>query len=281
MRIIKALGLALAASAGIAAAGCGTTNNISSGGGTSGLGQSCQRTFDCASGLVCEANICLTAASADASTSDGSAAGDGGSTIVTAHLGLVNESCQRSSDCSSPLACVSDRCEPVSYGLTVTGKSCTGECNTAADCCEIPANLYVGYLGSWYGTAPDGGLGPYHPELAASYVRCEDLLAYLGGSTAVCGTPTAQTYSGPATACFDYGAYCSCAANTWACNSNMCAFTAPCSTPGLGGSVVNGCPTQTRTGRALSSTCSAQPGGAMGTCAGGCVTPADCAGTIP
>src|ERR1700722_7995843 len=81
---------------GAAVAGCSTTNNLNSGGGTSNLGETCTRTFDCKSPLVCEQNVCLVGAvapSADGGTVDG---GEGGTGPAGPHLGELNESCQTS-----------------------------------------------------------------------------------------------------------------------------------------------------------------------------------------
>ena len=104
-----ALGVA-AVAAGVGLAGCGTTNNIDTGSKTSGLGQSCTRTFDCQANLVCLENVCFTAAAtSDAGLADG---GEGG-VSTGPHLGLLNESCQTSSDCQAPLECIGDSCTVV------------------------------------------------------------------------------------------------------------------------------------------------------------------------
>ena len=64
MKIFRRLLISLVgalATAGVAVVGCSTTNDLNSGGGTSGPGETCTRTFDCKTGLICQQNICLTA----------------------------------------------------------------------------------------------------------------------------------------------------------------------------------------------------------------------------
>src|SRR5215831_2776162 len=92
--------------AGIAAVGCSTTNNLNTGGGTSDLGQTCTRTFDCKSGFVCEQNVCVTPTTTPVADSGSTTGGDAGTTAPVPHLGLLNESCQVSSDCQTPLECL-------------------------------------------------------------------------------------------------------------------------------------------------------------------------------
>jgi hypothetical protein len=277
MKIFGQFLIALAgtsAAACLALVGCGTTNNINTGGGTSGLGEACTRTFDCKGGLACYENVCLPSIS----SGDGGA-GDGGDSGVTTgpHLGLINESCQTSHDCEAPLACVSSRCMNVNYNLTVTGKTCTGECGTAADCCELPAGASVS-LGQYQ--TSDGGVSTRY--LYASSVRCEDLLAYLGGDTSQCTGPlSSYSQADLARGCAFYQQYCQCQSNTWACNNNQCAYTAPCTQPAFGFATTATCPTATRTNPSLGSgTCNVTGGGVSGpgTCASGCSTAADCAG---
>jgi hypothetical protein len=293
----------------LSAAGCGTTNNLNTGGGTSALGESCTRTFDCANGLVCVANVCYQATTA--STSD-AGPGDGGSDGATGpHLGLLGESCQITADCESSLACVGGSCRPTSTGATATGKSCV-ECQAATDCCELPADLdpsleawcapVTTYIDSGYyaGTTelecPVGAVG--HAALEALSPRCQDLLDYMGGNTSLCSSATlpaagvdSVTYgyvyaeTGLAKACSLYMAYCECSTSTWACTNNTCVYTAPC---GVGTTTVTTttastaqCAPETRTGTPLSTTCTVPDGGTTGTCgaaAGQCSTSSDCVG---
>ncbi len=171
--------------AGMTVAGCGTTNNINSGGGTSGQGESCTRTFDCKTNLICEQNVCLPGPSM--TTPDGGVVmmttGDAGTMTMTGpHLGQLNESCQTTLDCQSPFECIGMRCSVVNYGLTATGKSCA-ECTAPADCCELPVGFNPGFLE--YQTPVDGGFSVLH-ELNSAYVRCQDLLTFIGGDATIC-----------------------------------------------------------------------------------------------
>jgi hypothetical protein len=260
---------------GVGLAGCGTTNNVDTGGKTSGPGETCTRTFDCQAGLACLQNQCFPVTP----TADGGAgAGSEGGVATGPHLGLLNESCQTSSDCQAPLECIGDACTVVSYNLTSTGKSCTGECNAAADCCELPVN-FSAFLSNWFTFPADGGFETVHPSLSGANLRCEDLLAYIGGDASICNQTTfPNNEQSLAEGCFDYTTYCKCAANTWACTNNACSYTAPCSN--AAGSAAN-CPSETRTGRALGATCNVAGAGATGTCQAGCTTAADCSDTFP
>jgi hypothetical protein len=250
---------------------------LDTGGGTSGLGESCTRTFDCKSGYACEENVCLpiAVATGDAGIGDG---GEGGVGIPSGpHLGLLHESCQRSSDCQSPLECVGEQCTIVNYGLTATGKSCSGECLTATDCCEPPTNLDPG-LGEWLGVGPDGGTVA-HFAPTNGIVRCTDLLTYIGGDPGICGNVAAAVANAfyvtdLGTACFDYKTYCQCAPNTWTCTAaNTCAYQAPCDTS----SPLTACPGTSRTGLPLNPRCNVVAGTTAGTCTAGCATDSDCA----
>ena len=278
MKIVGRLLISLAGAvvaAGVTLVGCGTTNNINSGGGTSALGESCSRTFDCAAHLACVENVCLPeAVPVDGGSADG---GEGGITTGP-HLGLLGESCQTSRDCQSPYACVGEVCSNDNYDLTATGKTCTGECNTPTDCCELP----VGFGATLYNyNSPDGGAN--NRTLTASSLRCEDLLAYLGGDTSACSTPLSYNFQYYlAEGCAIYQQYCQCAANTWACNNNQCAYTAPCTVPTATAVTAATCPTETRTGRPLGPTCNVAGGGAgNGTCSAGCSVDTDCDGKQP
>jgi hypothetical protein len=273
------------AAAGVAVVGCSTTNNLNSGGGTSGAGETCTRTFDCKEGLVCLQNICLPGPTTPVPEGGTMSTGDSGTGMVMGpHLGLLNESCQVSSDCQQPLECLSQHCSVVSWQLTATGKTCSGECNTPADCCELPVN-FDPFLSEWETQVADGGGYIFHPGLTTTNVRCEDLLTFLGGDATICANPanfTSLTQS-LAQGCFDYNTYCgSCGANgPWTCTNNQCVYTAPCTPSGTVPSLATACPTETRTGRGLSSTCTVPAGATMGSCQAGCAMDSDCAGKIP
>jgi hypothetical protein len=276
MKIVGRLLISLAGAVvavGVTLVGCGTTNNINSGGGTSALGESCSRTFDCQAHLACVENVCLPQAVVDGGSADG---GEGGITSTGPHLGLLNESCQTSRDCQSPYECVGDVCSSANYNLTATGKTCTGECNTPADCCELPVGFSVslGYL-------TDGGTS--YRSLSGSSVRCEDLLTFIGGDTSACAGPLPDTLYSLAQGCAYYQQYCQCTANTWACNNNQCAYTAPCTVPAVTAATAATCPPETRTGKQLGTTCNVTGGAATGngTCSAGCSANTDCDGKQP
>jgi hypothetical protein len=136
-------------------------------------------------------------------------------------------------DCGEGLTCIpvlnasSGICDVASYGLTPTGKTCGGECKTAADCCELPINNSLGVS------------------------SCDDIVDLLGGTPAtLCTAPTADN-SG---LCFLYQTYCTCAASTWSCTANKCVYAAACS---AAGEVTGGCPALSRLGLTLPTTCSA------------------------
>jgi hypothetical protein len=281
--MIKFTGFSLFAGAAIAAAaslgGCSSSSS-SPALATSAEGESCTRTSDCASDLVCIANTCLPKGTTVADggvivTPDGSVVvpptggNDGGATMTNVpeaaapRLSSQGQECQTTADCAVGLACIPSGpygggvCDIASYGLTPTGKTCSGECNTAADCCELPTN--VGTIGAV----------PIH--------TCQDILTgVLGGSTTGCANASAASNVG--IGCFYYQTYCgTCAtSNLWTCTSNKCSYTHTCANSG---NVLNGCPSETRTGQPLTTNCE----GASGTCkaavvAGVCTADADCDG---
>ncbi|MGO9837749.1 MAG: hypothetical protein ACLP1X_26475 [Polyangiaceae bacterium] len=265
MTIRKLLGFTLAGTAAALVAlvaGCGSS---SSSGPASALGESCTRTADCQSGLVCIADTCFAKTTP---VEAGAEAGEAGPMMMAGpQLGQIGEACQTSRDCASNLACVvsggSGVCDIVSYGLTAGGKTCSGECEAASDCCELP----VGALGETEVISDAGFLTIVEPR------TCQDVLQLLlDGDPAVCTaahpSPTA------ARACFYYQTYCTCAATTWTCTANECVYTASCQA-GSTENTLGGCPSETRTARALATTC-----GPTNLCqAGGCSKAADCEGT--
>ena len=144
-------------------------------------------------------------------------------------------------------------------GHAPTGKTCTGECKTAADCCEIPVNLVIG---------------------ATIYHNCNDIQnQVIGGSAAtVCAGLTAGDTSTTGLGCFYFNAYCNGCSGAWTCDSNhLCQYTNDCAASGLS---YKGCAAKSRTGRTTGfvSTCSS-----AGKCSGtatatGCIADTDCAG---
>ena len=232
---------ALAVVALMAPACSGSSSSV-----TSGPGETCARTADCQTGLTCVASVCGSGnrpADAGAPTMDAGGTmivGYGDASPGSSHIG---QACQTTRDCASGLACIASAkgasvCDVESFGVTPSTKTCTGECGVAADCCELPAGLGV----SAYG---DGG-----------YVyaqNCQDIfVGILGGSTAGCSGAGATTYP-MSTACFFYETYCACAAGTWACTGGSCVYAASCQ--GQPTNEPGGCPSETRSGTTLNTTC--------------------------
>ncbi len=286
MKIVGRVLITLAGALALVSAavvGCSTTNNLNNGQGTSGPGETCTRSFDCKSGLVCEQGVCF--ASSTSVSPDGSIivvdGGDGGSTMTGPHLGELHESCQTSRDCESPLECIGQECSVVNYGLTATGKTCV-ECNTAADCCELPVSFYAGDL--YYDVLLDSGTYA-SGQLYNTSLRCQDLATFIGDTTTCANAANfAPGLQDVATACFYYNTYCgTCGANgPWACNNNACVYNAPCT---VSGTIVQEraaqCPSETRLGHALSTLCNSADGGTTGACSAGCAMDSDCAGKTP
>jgi hypothetical protein len=202
--------------------GSGTTPALVLG----GEGESCTRRADCAVDLHCFNQRCVA-------SEETGAAGAGGMGTVTPPpspvLGALGETCLLTSDCVEGLSCLPNAttgagvCSIANTGITPTGKSCIGECESAADCCELPVAL-------------QGTLGAK---------SCADLAALIGDVD--CG---ADASSAPEF-CFAQATYCECD-KTWACTDSQCVYKKECSDDGL---TTDGCPTYSRSGHALPSTC--------------------------
>jgi hypothetical protein len=269
MKIVRAFGLffaVLVTVLGVCAAGCGSSSSNEPG--ASALGESCTRTADCQSGLVCLANACFRMAGpVDGGGAEGG--GEAGVTPAGPHLSQIGETCQATMDCASGLDCVPSSggasvCDIVSYGLTASSKTCSGECSNAMDCCELPVGI------SLNGTN-DAGQFTF-----VNVHNCQDILQQvLGGDASVCALPPSQG-SATTTGCFYYQTYCACAPNTWACTANRCVYTAACQNSFR--DTLTGCPSLTRTRSALSTFCDS-PGNRCHSTSGGCSMDADCEGT--
>ena len=271
----------VAAGATFVAVGCDSGNGGNSSGpdsgansgGSSALGESCTRTADCQTGLACIANTCYPKAGggddggSDATVpADGEAGTGAEAAILGPPLGQTGDSCQTSQDCAAGLRCAASTtglgvCSPANYGLTPTGKVCTGECAQPSDCCELPLNVYL------Y-TCSAGNCFNY-----TAIHTCQDILQLvLGGDTSQCA-PGRDAGSAVGAGCFYYQTYCQCAANTWACNGGACAYTAPCSS-NLANSP-GGCPSLSRTRTSLATACDMTAGKCQ-TMTAGCATSAQC-----
>ncbi len=249
-------GLSLFAGAAFAVAaiiaGCSSSSGSPAAGVLGGAGESCTRTADCGSGLACIADVCAIKASTGGSVADGgvvfavdAGAGvtgvDGGGAPEAApppRVSDVGESCSSTHDCGAGLVCVPSgsgpggTCDLASYGLTPTGKTCSGECATGADCCELPLGTTIG---------------------AVAVKTCQDILSLvLMGNTTQCTSVDPASNIG--VGCFVYSIYCATCAtsNVWSCTGNQCVFNLPCQTSGV---ELGGCPAETRTGRTLQTFC--------------------------
>jgi hypothetical protein len=266
--MMKISGYAFFAGAAIAVAaamgGCSSSSS-SPGSALSADGESCSRSSDCGSGLVCIQDTCVTKGTVinDAGQVIGVDGGvvappvPDGSVVVTTPDGSVvivpaeaappprlsaqGEYCMTASDCATGLICVpnspvyggSGVCDLATFGLTPSGKTCSGECNMAADCCQLPIGTSVGNT---------------------AVKTCEDILnVVLTGNTTQCTQAPSPT-SAVGIGCFLYSTYCSSCAtgSTWACTKSQCVYNASCQNSGV---ELNGCPSMTRTGRALNTNC--------------------------
>jgi hypothetical protein len=247
---------------GASIAACGSTTNNNAPTQSSALGESCSQTADCKSGLVCIALTCVMGpatstgdggseggGSSSGASSGGSSGGSGsgsssGSAVPEAappHLGARGDVCQATSECGPGLECVSSPsfggggiCDISSYGLSgnVTGKTCTGECNTAADCCDLPVDKYT---------------------VGATVIhQCADLTTIINGQTC----PSAGDTSLLGQACFLNATYCGTCGTSWTCTANQCIFTAACNQSNVATPAgVGGCAEFSRLGHPLTETC--------------------------
>jgi hypothetical protein len=272
---------------GVSVAACGTTNNNAVEQ-SSALGESCAQTADCKVGVCVNQTCVMGPQSADgggsssgASSSGASSSGSGGSSsggssggsssggvaeAAAPHVSLRGEACQSTAQCAAGLACVQTGsfgstgvCDIASFGLSAnaTGKTCTGECSVASDCCELPVNVTVNGI-------------VYH--------HCNDILnQVIGGAVANCAGLAAGDSTAVGVGCFYYQTYCgTCTTANWTCTNNQCIYGATCM---ASGTVIQGCAPMTRTGRSLVGTCTTT--GTPGTCSpppGACSANADCAG---
>jgi hypothetical protein len=209
-------------------AGQATTTPVVVGPVLGGEGESCTSRRDCETGLACFNQRCTSGTSTGAGGDTGAA--------PTAQLGDRGETCRTNADCETTLVCVPAGgelsavgvCDVVNYGIAPTGKTCTGECSTSADCCQLPL-LEQGAL-----------------SVAAEVTikSCEDIDAEITTLALKCATATTGA---AAKLCFAQSAYCSnCTAKTWACTNNACVYNAACTVASL--DVPSGCPTFSRVG---------------------------------
>lgn len=206
-----------------------------------GDGESCTSHTDCTPGLGCFNQRCTVAAM-----------GEGGAGNTVAPLGSRGESCTINGDCVTGLVCIPSNiggtgvCDLASDGLQPSLKICGGECNTPADCCQLPLE-----------------------QQDTTTKSCEDIDARIKDSAVDCTSAAAGRL------CFLQATYCKCTAKTWACTDNACVYGGAC-TVQAAPDMPKGCPTFTRLGRAVPS-CNAKSLKCQGgTAADACATAADC-----
>jgi hypothetical protein len=178
---------------------------------------------------------------------------------------LLDQACQSTADCAAGLVCIplagmsGGVCDLASYGITPTGESCSGECLTASDCCELPVGV---------------SLRNTTTNQPVTIHQCNDILDnVLDGTLTSCGEMPAPS-SATGIACFYYETYCMCGANTWACTNNLCSYTGACSVDAA--NELGGCPSLTRTGAALVTSCNTTANVCESTVVAQCMTDADC-----
>lgn len=214
-----------------------------------GPGESCTKAADCQSGLKCLSQRCTVM-----EEPMGTGGADSGP-----QLSGVGETCQLTTDCDKGLACLPGAlpggasaagvgvCTPMDSGLTPSGQQCGRECNTAADCCELPVALHA-------------TLGAY---------SCADLEALIADIT--CASATAVNGE----RCLAYSAYCdaACGNKMWTCTDDgACEYAAKCT---KATTVVGGCPPYTRGGTAIP-VCDTTAGRCSTAAGTGCTTDASC-----
>jgi hypothetical protein len=261
----------------------------------SGANESCTRTDDCAKGLSCVSNICTDSGGgtggtdntggssgtgkggstssplggegetcsrrADCQTNFGcfngrcavTETGEGGGPSTGGTIGGIGETCQLSADCEEGLLCMPGIafvgvCTPADTGIEPTGNVCGAECVTAEDCCELPIEL--------------------HATLTAkSCTEIDDLLTGVNCATTAVALQDAL--------CLARDVYCTCDPQPWECTAaGRCSYVATCT---ASGAVPGGCPSFTRTGAGLVTTCNADTDNCEpDTVAPPCTAAADC-----
>src|SRR6478609_5715726 len=184
-------------------------------------GQSCTSRLDCKAGLDCFNNRCTSPVSGDA----------GSSSTAGPQLSTRGEACRVNSDCDSGLVCMATGiCDLESFGVTPTGLTCSGECLTAEDCCQLPLALHT-----------------------TSIRSCQDIADAIDTGSIDCDAPADAAAS---KLCFEADTYCNCGKNTWACDedTHACIYGGDCD-PDVGLDVPTGCPSHSRLNNISARTC--------------------------
>jgi hypothetical protein len=182
----------------------------------------------------------------------------------------LGDSCTDSSQCGANLHCVpipgtnngQSVCDLCVFPVTVYGDTCSGECQQATDCCELPLNLTLQNTSG----------------KSIQIFQCEDILReILGGSAQVCGQQP-DPASAQGVGCFYLDTYCQaaggqCGSSNWQCTNNQCQFTGFCNN---NGNEFQGCPTVSRTGAPLFSTCDTTANACQPGQGNGCTSDSQC-----
>jgi hypothetical protein len=266
---------------------CGTTNNTGPSN-SSDVGQTCAQTADCKAGLICVGGSCIENGNAEGGTSSSGASSSGGGDASTSssgsssggsgssssggsvaeaaapRLGALGDVCTSTAECAVGLECLLTQqgtslaigvCQQSNYANLVdaaTGKTCSGECNSAADCCSLPPNVQIN---------------------GTTYHSCLDVKTQVIG-TGDCSTLANGDSSALGVGCFYYQTYCGTCGSAWACNNNQCVYQAACQASDV---VIGGCAPTSRTGRTLTTNCNSLHACSDAT-APVCTTNLDCAG---
>ena len=286
-------------------AGCGDNDAKPT---SSGIGESCVRTSDCADGLTCIGNTCYKGKP----PSSGSGGGEAGAMSVTPvppQLGGEGESCTSRLDCSEGLGCFNQRCTtpptvapPGEGGAPSTGgglelgsrgETCrvNGDCAKDLICVPSATSNGVGVCDlAQYGLAPTGK--KCGGECLTATDCCELPIVLQTATTKSCKdidaaiTVGAIDCTAPATIaaqnlCFYQATYCTgCTKNTWTCTAdNKCEYASACVATAAN-DTPTGCPTYSRTSVATGTTCSTASKKCEVPAAAGCTNDASCA-TLP
>ncbi|HYJ08004.1 MAG TPA: hypothetical protein VEX18_03325 [Polyangiaceae bacterium] len=201
----------------------------------SGEDESCTKRADCEAGLACFNQRCVTD-----TTGEG-----GGGNLPSVRLGALGETCTVTADCEDSLSCMPGGqlspglpygnvgiCSRPTAGYAPSGMDCTAECKEAADCCELPLEVHS-FLALTY---------------AVSVESCADLDVALTGVNCAADGVTAANQA----FCFARDTYCNCDDDTWSCEAGQCVYELSCGAETPGPVLqTDGCPTYSRSGRAL------------------------------
>ena len=298
--------------------GCSSKSTNDTGG--SGLGESCQRSLDCNSPLVCIAGACVTKGTTpmDASvppmdsghpTMDSSMPPQDTNTPPPPAPGAPADTGTPPADTGTPPVDTgpgnidTGPLPPPGGGASLLDQSCTSTSDCASGLvCEsrsAAAGGPVCDLAS-YGLTPTGKacvgecvtaddccelpvgitLRSTTTNQPVAIHQCQDILQTVLNGSASACAQMPAPGSATGIACFYYQTYCNCGAMTWACTNNACSYTGSCSV-NAATPELGGCPNETRTGSALNTNCNTTANVCESTVTGQCMQDSDCVdGTV-